>query len=1004
MSDENIAPATTCPSNGIKDASPTLDVVILYPSLGAPTFVTPEGCLYLVVLGPDADDEKAKLTAEAVNAHLRVTGNSQELLDWKHGVFTGVKPQPLFDEKKIADGIQCDAIKPDQPLQIDALHLKALWDQNIMEHYQKEAGQKNSTSEKKQQELDAKSFKSLYQIKIDLNKYKVPAGSGPRYFLHWFGIDTTCAWPPTAMEGQARTFQRILLNTESSGSKLFIGERLAQQILVCKDDSNIQCLTTIDYTQAPFAPDSKILLTDYHPFYWYTQRKNHFDIGFISDLHHVTKFRILKNSPITVIPGDTSLPKVGEQLLETVEVLKEHFETLKSESSVDVIVVAGDLVDFHEDNFPQNQNVFGSQATNQDIWNACHIEKERSGREANYQAGTSALGMFRLIADLVLNSDKPIILISGNHDGYSAPFGISPRVGSSETSEGADPAGTEFMYGNEGIPADCNLTVMEACLAFGKNYDLALASLTTPGFQAENLQLFYLLYTPFRSWTFRLGILQQLLVLDWGDSESIILNQDTKFIYGHLPHADDSYKEADLDVATYAANFATADSKVRTMACAHATFACYSPDVVIDPKNTDQNYHEFPRSSSVETVEERRAREAKNGNGRGTNQYSKTLPSTTYNYGTFTSKRPEIFSLLESSSNRGISLCLSGHAHRAAAYQIVNQRGASDIHVEGFHFENLERWDKTKCLIAVSDSAGPIPRDNRADGLLGWGSRPSAWTKVSFDGDGIVSNLKSITGQTKNIKPRLAVALDYIETSVVVDKSNLLPEGLIPWTWPMGYHEIDTTAKGSEKRKYQRLWKLNKSTANDVEVLCKHFVIIANNTDSPKDDDYYYSIATSCAVSGQINPKIFEYQQPILFHFNEGAFPLPKGVSFKSMDLQGTLPTAKGPIDFNCKFPYKSLGGWELTQAEIAKQPDNESGNSFGKLLTNTQPSTIFSAGWIKIHFTGSSDIYDISKPWVIKVFLVLQPEGNGNRLLIVRDCHGMERPNHLQYLPKAIK
>jgi len=467
-----------------------------------------------------------------------------------------------------------------------------------------------------------------------------------------------------------------------------------------------------------------------------------------------------------------------------------------------------------------------------------------------------------------------------------------------------------------------------------------------------------------------MGALQQFLVLDWGDSEEMFWDQEG--LPGHLPHADSAFSDDDINVVQYAAKQANPSTQARVSVFSHATVACYSPDTVINPNGTG-NEHEFSRNDSTGILG-------------GTD-------TTNFNYGTFAKKRSELFALIEKPNHGGISFCLSGHAHRAAAYQVVSAAGASKIRVKGFHFEELQQWDKSHCLLAVSDSAGPIPRDNRNDGLLGWGSRPSAWTRVKYGADGLVESLTSVAlnpSQVANAKPRVAVALDYLESSKIIGD-----KGLLPKTFFNGVETIDVApgliSGDDQKEKYRSLWLV--TNASHIPKNRSQYIM------SLDDGTQYYSLGPSNAVSDLINEDWFIAKSPLYFRFHESVYPLPQGVFYEKAELSGYLKT-KSKTLVNCIFQHnKGPGYWELAIAEILKDiATDEDSPSLYKLITRIQEKPVFGVGWLKLYFTGNSEIYDIRNPWIVSVFIVLQPEKNGNRILLVRNSRGMEQPTHDSY------
>ena len=136
---------------------------------------------------------------------------------------------------------------------------------------------------------------------------------------------------------------------------------------------------------------------------------------------------------------------------------------------------------------------------------------------------------------------------------------------------------------------------------------------------------------------------------------------------------------------------------------------------------------------------------------------------TPYNVGTCRKGRTAMF---EHFRNGDIRLAVSGHAHRASLYVLKTSSSESNAHVYAWHFDEAGWKDPSRtqgsAVFVVSDSAGPIPRENR--GLLeGWGSSKASWTYLEIDSNGQLQAVESKASTLPNSLPRLAVSLDYVE-------------------------------------------------------------------------------------------------------------------------------------------------------------------------------------------------------------------------------------------------
>ena len=363
----------------------------------------------------------------------------------------------------------------------------------------------------------------------------------------------------------------------------------------------------------------------------------------------------------------------------------------------------------------------------------------------------------------------------------------------------------EIACGNEGIPADCNLTILEATLAFGKDYGKLIR---TDMFTPDVMQLFHLLFNPLCSWTFPLGV-HQMIVLDWGDEEGLLTNQ-TRF--GHLPHASKAMSDKDLKLVEYA--LALPENR-KAILLSHYTWICYDYSVPMlgdlsDPERLDPGReHEFPVSGEAPTV-------------------------TDYNFGACWHHRDRMFELFETGK---IAVSVSGHAHRPAVYFLKDSADATwrtdtwqqskpfyrldtatdlaalgaalekRIGCVGFYMEEAKKllegsasgplksfFDKSrlgfsKTIFVVSASAGPIPRENRGV-FNGWGSTRASYTSLRFRDDGSLESVQACETKVRNSVPRLAVTLDYMEWMGLAARDG---NDLVKPQWRRGANWSDST-------------------------------------------------------------------------------------------------------------------------------------------------------------------------------------------------------------------
>ncbi|MBK8802375.1 MAG: metallophosphoesterase [Fibrobacteres bacterium] len=876
-------PKPKVPSNGTKQFGLEIPAVILYPSLGAPTFVSESETVHLLMLS------KTGLEEAEVNERLVFLDDFEALKRCKHGLKAPTDLSLLFEDPS---NILVDPLpeSKDVPQFIDDIGLRGFLNPEILALWRKTPESDTRTPPP---------LEKLYHIAIPLSKLTGNAKNTTlkrKFFMHWldYGIkgranpaetSTTNASSetiPSASYQEERLFQILSKTRQDSDTSqnIFVGDRLWNFLTEARPgDTNLQ--PSLD--PSGLLADTRLPLTDWHPVHRKPKKAPPgtpeeeakpaaaLDLAVISDLHLVTKLQILKNSEMVTIPDvpedligteDSSFVRpIGSMISETVTVLKDLFEKLKDgPDAPDAVLVVGDLVDFSRDNFPKDRTALMARYLNPvppsrlehslKIWDALNLlhfsKSETSAQEffePRLQMGTSYMGVYHLIADFQASCTKPIFLVAGNHDGYIDPFGISPRADFGDAQDA-----TEHQKANEGIACDTNLTFLEATTAFGPGYNKFTHALD---FDVNVYQLFFLLFSPFKSWTISGGTKQQLLLMDWGPSEMMFLrsNGPNGMDIGHLPHADKAIPECDLQLIEFVAQKHGSDRRV--VQVSHFTYACYSPaiplvenfqfapqqsgvdsDAVSATLTTgEDNIKSFPKAD-IGTIGEGALKGALIGaaigtgvgaaagvaygihNGQSAGDVAKDAAigggiglvggaligagtgavlsagsdkkkSNWHNYGTFNYGRERVFQLIQKGAKGGIAYTLSGHAHRAAFYTPVNLVDTTipdEIKVRGWHLDEFRilaknpAFDSNQCVMIVSDSAGPIPRKNRRGELNGWGSQLPSWTLCGFNENGELSVLRSVPTSNRKSVPRLAVSMDYLESTI----------GRLDWTTGLG--------------------------------------------------------------------------------------------------------------------------------------------------------------------------------------------------------------------------
>jgi hypothetical protein len=601
-------------------------------------------------------------------------------------------------------------------------------------------------------------------------------------------------------------------------------------------------------------------------------------------------------------------------------------------------------------------------------------------------------------------------VLAGNHDAYQPPFGISPRVKFDIL-----PDRLEVNKGNQGIPADCNLTILEATLAFGKDYGkLIRKDMFTP----DVLQLFHLLFNPLCSWTFPLGV-HQMIVLDWGNEEGLLTNQTC---FGHLPHASKAMSDEDLALVKYALELPKSQKAVLL---SHYTWICYDYSVPMledlsDPERLDPGReHEFPVSGEAPTV-------------------------TDYNFGTCWHHRDEMFELFETGK---IAVSVSGHAHRPAVYFLKDNANvpwrtdswtqgtfgrdtATDltalgaalekrIGCVGFYMEEAKKllqgtaghalksfFDTnklgfSKTIFVVSASAGPIPRENRG-AFNGWGSTRASYTSLRFREDGSLESVQACETEARNSVPRLAVALDYMEWMGLAARDGT---SIMKPQWHRGANWSDSTGNV-----FLEPWTHGSDLNLDIDA-----TTASQSTDKTfRHEDFQFSSPLfSTFVSQPILILKDKDEQKtlqgtideILFFNNSNVEGFPTGVRAKSVSVYLWDGLERGLKECWLRLVYSGSGTWKLRKednlevwAEFLATLDGTNSPSVWGKVKETFGGTyaLESSAFLCFEFDGDLKGYDTASPWVVYGAWHQEQLSSGHlRITFFRNQIAHENPDH---------
>ncbi|MBN2489407.1 MAG: metallophosphoesterase [Planctomycetes bacterium] len=503
--------------------------------------------------------------------------------------------------------------------------------------------------------------------------------------------------------------------------------------------------------------DGRNPVQSYHPVFFFGPTMAAVNIGHMADIHLVSRQQILAKSQARVIEhGDFAGKTIGGMVNVCSRNIVSLFEKFRSDPEVHAIVIGGDVVDFNPGAFAEDPT--GTPGV-KEIWDMVDMG---SGWKQRYHENVDLLSVYSVIIhNYQQGNAKPVYLVSGNHDCYYSPFGISPRLFTGSRT-------------NEGIPADHNLTFYEAILCFGPS----ATKLTKTGdpFDKDYFKWFYQVFTPFRDFSVELP--KQILIgLRWGDAESLLLEGPSAdqagesvplYKVGFLPRADHAVSDRQMGLIEPCLGKGKKGKKV--ILASHFTFTSYK-----------------------ETLSEAMANDAEWGD----NRKEGDIYFNTYSLadmGTFETNRTKMFKKILT-EDRSIHCVLTGHSHRRGLYTLrqgiatkwVGYNSVkTDFHVfpttQGTGGSSDWAWPPPRrnrqnpdgstnatCVapwIIVSDSGGSVPRRNIAGEFKGLGSDRPSGTKVVFNSEGEVVNVRSVPVNIRGAhegKPRIAVALDYYD-------------------------------------------------------------------------------------------------------------------------------------------------------------------------------------------------------------------------------------------------
>ncbi len=451
-----------------------------------------------------------------------------------------------------------------------------------------------------------------------------------------------------------------------------------------------------------------------HPIYVPAADKDSLNLGHLSDVHLSSRQQAYKGKRAAVIPEVSET--IGDLANNNADNFLDLLSQLGSDPDVDVVIITGDLYD-HLHNFDPSSR---DTSTTGKLWEAMYVgdKKALQERTGEYPYGIDGLAVFSALVYFYTRFQKPVFLISGNHEAYEYPYGISPRI----------PIKGRV---NEGIPLDHNLTFYEAILLYGPGYDKVLKNFN---FDQRHFDWFATAFTPLAD--FSITYKDQCLIgLEWGASESFVRSRARGG--GTLPRADGTLLPLQRSLVAEAL-----EQGKQAVLCSHFTLINYCLSRPLSEQGR------FVASS---------------------------LTLSAFDHGSCQRERGILYE--QFLTHPALKLTLSGHSHRVGLYlcDLVGRNSFSyfsgrsveagvEMQTSGYHpqdpaIKNIAWNNRTR--VFVTASAGPIPKQNLHGEMSGQGMETPSAGKIVFDGSN--PKITLVRSRQSTAKPRFAVACDYID-------------------------------------------------------------------------------------------------------------------------------------------------------------------------------------------------------------------------------------------------
>jgi hypothetical protein len=614
-------------------------------------------------------------------------------------------------------------------------------------------------------------LKHLFEVELDIAKLRVQIQPGAMYTLAWM---VTCAYKKETMaftEHKDKHKPTPVTHWEHQDKLVY---DFFQQMKEEKAGRNHFAkpfafnLDSIKPNQWPRQmEDEANRLKPFHPVI-FIKDKDRLDIGHLTDPHVSCRQFALAKADAAVLEGIS--PPVGPMLANCLVNFKALFDQFQTPgaSKVDVLFLTGDLID-------HNRNLDPSMVKGKsplDQWTHYNLAANLD-TPGYYPRGLDDMLVYSLVKR-AYEHNMPVFMVTGNHEAYDEPFGISPRVNSYSAKRAANPNARAVTVSdalgaakdhepqkdaksynpndvgdidlnwspnfsskraNEGIPADHNLTIYEACLIYGPTHPQIMQSWD---FMPDNFDWFYTLFTPLADFTVSFKD-QRLTGLEWGNAERML--EGSFLPDGMLPRANEAMSWNQLALLR--------DTTFRD-AKQHLLFTHF----------TAVGYN---RTKPFSKADKRKATEV----------------SDAETYGAFVENRLELFKWVREGKIHGH---FSGHSHRSGSYKVTLKQEGIVFKDEMIHTEGRDPAKQPvdpDAQFWIASCCGGMGIQNLEGELEGWNLMPSSGNRI----EGATGKVKVVAApKTAGAKPRFCVALDYMQR---IDEKSVLA-----WTLQERYFRL----------------------------------------------------------------------------------------------------------------------------------------------------------------------------------------------------------------------